>query len=110
MLWTYLFVFVNQPSPSNQNLRKQTCNRATFRSSSVKRNCWSVKTSNSAIFQGEKTKFLRKIPRLDAAVKTQIPRLGSKFHRPQKTAGPSHQWILVVNKCVIAIVDILEGV
>jgi len=33
----------------------------------------------------------RRIPCLDSAVKTQIPRLTSKFHGLQKTVGPSDQ-------------------
>jgi len=26
-----MIIFINQPSPSNKNQRKQTCNRATLR-------------------------------------------------------------------------------
>jgi|SRR6218665_531180 len=32
----------------------------------------------------------RKIPQPDSAVRTQIPRLVSKFHGPRKTAGPTN--------------------
>ena len=32
------------------------------------------------------------VPRLDTAVKTQIPRFGSKFQGPGKYCGPITQW------------------
>ena len=38
-------------------------------------------------------KFRGKIPSLDFAIKTQIPRLGLKFHGPQKTVGPCDDFI-----------------
>src|SRR6218665_2036400 len=41
-----------------------------------------------------KYEFRGKIPRLNSAAKTQIPRLGAKFRGPQKTVGPTNKYVL----------------
>ena len=90
MLWTYesfiihalIIIFIIQPSPSNKNQHKQTCNKATLRSFSVTKIVvqiprYSAAKTNSALNSED-----------NAAEKTQIQRFGAKFRVSWKTVGP----------------------
>src|SRR6218665_2078708 len=87
-------LFIHQSSFSSfnhhhqtKNHHKQTCNRATLKSFSVKKNSCSIKKRQNP---RKKDEIRGKFRGSNSAAKTQIPRLGSKFHRTRKTVGPSN--------------------
>src|SRR6218665_1234182 len=110
MLWTYesfiihslIINFIIQPSPSNKTHHKQTCNRATLRSFSVKNSCSNEKRQIPRQKKDEfrkKDSFRGEIPRLkfrgsnfaaqNSAAQIPRPKIPRHTAGARKTVGPT---------------------